>query len=286
MKCLFFLIAAIPVFHAQASDGLALQWYSQGEQAFGAGMAVNYFANMCPSSGLNGAQCAFTANLQDQPWEPQFDNWAEVTLVDSNGNTITSNTQNQNATLYFSYADTYGNITAEVVWGNSDALSFSFILLCNPNSLNTQKFPPAEPHNNKMKRLIPKNQVIPSATLAQYATILEAKLPNSAFLDVPVAFCFDMSQQISTVTVAVSAQDSDTNMEMYLCPNTLPSNCTPMNAQYYDTSASGFLTLSVQLQPAQYGTFTIVLKCLGQWLGTCTFSVNARLSPGSPESNL
>jgi len=281
MKCLLLFVAMLPVFHAQVADSLALQWYSQGEQLFGAGIAVNYFANICPASGLNGAQCMFTANLQDQPWEPQYDNWAEVTLGDSNGNTIVSNTQSLNSTLYFSYADTYGNITAQVVWGNSDALAFSFVLRCVPNSANAKTLPLAESTNNKMKRLIPKNQVIPSTTLAQYATILEATLANSAYLDIPVAFCFDMSQQISTVTVAVSAQDSNTNMEMYLCPNTLPSNCTPMNAQYYDTSASGFLTLNVQLQQAEYGTLTIVLKCLGQWLGQCSFSVNARLSPGS-----
>jgi len=261
---------------------MALQWYSQGEQTYDAGSSVNYFANICPSTGLNGAQCEFTANLQDQPWEPGFDNWAEVTLVDSAGNTITSNTQNQNSSLMFSYADTYGNITAEVVWGNSDALSFSFILSCIPATTDTYPVSGslAKPAK-RPTRLLPKNPgPIPILTLSQYATVLNGKLANSAFLSFPVAFCFDMSQQLSTISLAVSAQDSQTNMEMYVCPATAPSDCTPMTALYYDTSASGFLSLSFQLQQAQYGEFTVILKCLGQWQGYCLFSVNAKLSPG------
>jgi len=288
--CGLLLTLVLAVVIRAQTNNIALQWYSQGEQSFGAGIAVNYFANICPASGLDGAQCEFTANLQDQPWEPGFDNWAEVTLVDSAGNTITSNTQNQNSSLYFSYADTYGNITAEVVWGNSDALSFSFVLRCVPPStvpsvgVVDRRLSYPGPNNKPMKRrLLAKNSgAVQTATLAQYATILEGSLANSAFFTFPVAFCFDMSQQLSTVSIAVSAEDSLTNMEMYVCPATTPDKCTPMSAQYYDTSASGFLTVTMQLQQAQYGTFAVILKCLGQWLGTCNFSVNARLSPGSP----
>jgi len=285
MSSLLFLLVSVPaLLYAQPnSDGLAIQWYSQGEQDAPASWSNNYFAAICPATGLDGAQCVFTANLQDQPWEPQYENWCQITLVDSSGATIITNAQSQLYNLSFPYSDTYGNITAQIVWGNADGLIFSFVLRCIPpdNTLGLKALttlPPTVVAREQFKpRLIPTNVPV-TYPLAQYATILEASLPNSAFLDIPVAFCFDMSQQQSTILIAVSAQDSSTNMVMYVCPDTPADKCTPQSAAYFDTSASGFLSILMTLQQAQYGVFTIIVKCLGSWLGTCNFSVNARLS--------
>jgi len=284
MRYLLFLLVSVPLLYAQSNsdDGLAIQWYSQGEQAAPASWSNNYFASICPATGLDGAQCVFTANLQDQPWEPQFDNWCQVTLVSSSGATIITNSQSLLYNLSFTYSDTYGNITAQIVWGNSDGLIFSFVLRCIPpdNTLGLKALTnvtSAVVREQYKPRLIPTNVPV-TYPLAQYATILEASLANSAFLEIPVAFCFDMTQQQSTILVAVSAQDSSTNMVMYVCPDTPADQCTPGVATYFDTSASGFLSIVMTLQQAQYGVFTIIVKCLGSWLGICHFSVNARLS--------
>jgi len=259
-----------------------MEWYSQGEQNGNAGMAVNYVANICPGSGLDGAQCVFAINLQDQQWQPEFDNWAQATLVDSNANTVASNTQNQNSSLNFSYADVYGNITAQVIWGNSDGLIFSFVLrCCTPTGFNPSKGPIYIPKSEIVNsRLTPKGD--PSvSTLSQYASVMVSSLGNSQFQSIPVAFCFDATQALSQVQVSVFALNEDTNMEMYVCPDTLPSKCVPMNAPYFDTSASGYLNLNMQFQQSQYGPFTIVLKCLGQFATPCQFAINSRMAPGS-----
>jgi len=287
MSCFILLLLSLPAFYAQSPDGLAIQWYSQGEQSFVSGWSVNYFAAICPATGLNGAECVFTANLQDQPWNPQFDDWAQMILVDDNGNIIISNQQSLSSNLSFTYSDSYGNITAQVIIGNSDALSFSFVLRClpPPSILGGVKSPRSvlpRPHQPSVVKpvLIPSNTPA-TLLMSQYATILEASAPNSGYLLIPVAFCFDMTQQLSTVLVAVTGQDSSSNMEMYVCPDAEPNQCTPNVAPYYDTSASGFLSISMQLQQAEYGTFTIIVKCLGAWNGVCNFAVNARLTSGS-----